>query len=79
MKKHLEKVIFIFAVFYCMNFIVSAQKTNEEDKKTVRKPPVIVIDKQRKPKEENPNDKESDKKPQSFISFILTKVIDDDI
>ncbi len=79
MRKHLQKIIFIFAMSCCLSLSVSAQKPDESEKKVIRKPPAIVPDRDRKPKEEKPDEKESKKKPQSIISYLLAKVIDDDM
>lgn len=68
MKKHLSNLLFILVAVICFSVTASAQKTDGE--KGVRKPPIIVPDKDRQPKEDKPKDK----KPQIISGFIQVKV-----
>jgi hypothetical protein len=69
MNRKLSKTIFFLIAIFCFSITASAQKTN--DKKGERNPPVIIPDKERKPKEK---DKEKDKKPKTVFIYILEKV-----
>lgn len=74
MKKQLTKFLFILLAVVCFSVSASAQKTDDE--KGVRKPPVIVPDKDRQPKDDKTKDKDKDKdkKPLIFTTYVQARV-----
>ncbi len=75
MKNHLTKIFFIFAALVCFSVTASAQKTDDNNKKGERNPPVIKPNEDRKPKNnDTPKDKDKDKKPQIIATAVEARV-----
>jgi hypothetical protein len=70
MRKYLTRILFIFAaVIFISVTDVAAQKPDEK-KGDQRKPPTIVPNEDRKPKNDKDKEKDKDKKPQ-IVSRII--------
>ena len=65
MKKYIKKIIFVFCLVCCFAFAVAAQD-NKSGERGERKPPVIVPNEERKPKDKRRDEKRDKKKAKDY-------------